>query len=93
MCNSLQSEHSKLEAELGKSTQSEKEVKQELNQLLADQTKLQQLHDQLQADYDRLSSERDELKLNERTLRLEIVKLQGMAETVSQGQDDIIKAK
>merc|ERR1711892_17871 len=38
--NSLQSDHSKLEMELSRSTQSEKEMKQDLNQLLADQTRL-----------------------------------------------------
>ena len=76
-----------------RTTQSEKEMKQELNQLLADQTRLQRLHDQLQSDYDRLSTERDDLKISERTLRMEISKLKDSAETVSQGQDDIIKAK
>ena len=68
-------------------------MKQELNQLLADQTRLQRLNDQLQSDYDRLINESDELKNNERTLRLEISKLKDNAETFSQGQDDIIKAK
>merc|ERR1719318_1565636 len=91
--NTLQSDHSKLESELSRSTQSEKEMKQELNQLLADQTRLQRLHDQLQSDYDKLSTERDDLKLSERSLRMEISKLKDSAETVSQGQDDIIKAK
>jgi len=91
--NTLQSDHSKLESELSRTTQSEKEMKQELNQLLADQTRLQRLHDQLQSDYDRLSTERDDLKMSERTLRMEISKLKDSAETVSQGQDDIIKAK
>ena len=91
--NTIQSDHRKLESELSRSTQSEKEMKQEQNQLLADQTRLQRLHDHLQSDYDKVSTERDDLKLSERTLRMEISKLKDSAETVSQGQDDIIKAK
>jgi len=91
--NTLQSEHSKLEMELSRSSLSEKDMKQELNQLLADQTRLQRLHDQLQSDYDKLSAERDDLKSSERIVRTEIGKLKDRSETVSQGQDDIIKAK
>ena len=41
--NTIQSDHRKLESELSRSTQSEKEMKQEQNQLLADQTRLQRL--------------------------------------------------
>merc|ERR1719225_848095 len=91
--NSLQSDYNKLEGELSKQSQSEKEVKQELNQLLADQTRLQRLHDQLQSDYDRLTEEREELKSSERLLREEIKKFKDSADTVNQSQDDIIKAK
>ena len=91
--NSLQSDYNKLEGELSKQSQSEKEVKQELNQLLADQTRLQRLHDQLQSDYDRLTEEREELKSSERLLREEIKKYKDSADTVNQSQDDIIKAK
>ena len=87
--NTLQSDHSKLESELSRSTQSEKEMKQEHHQLLADQTMLQRLHDQLQSDYDKLSTERDDLELSERTLRMEISKLKDCVETVSQGQEAI----
>ena len=91
--NSLQSDYNKLEAEASKNSQSEKEVKQELNQLLADQTRLQRLHDQLQSDYDRLTEEREELKTSERVLREEIKKFRDNVDTVHQSQDDIVKAK
>ena len=91
--NSLQSDYNKLEAESSRNSASEKEVKQELNQLLADQTRLQRLHDQLQSDYDRLSEEREELKSSERLLREEIKKFRDSEDTVSQNQDDIVKAK
>ena len=91
--NSLQADYNKLEGEVSKHSQSEKEVKQELNQLLADQTRLQRLHDQLQSDYDRLTEEREELKSSERLLREEIKKFKDSADTVNQSQDDIIKAK
>jgi len=91
--NRLQADFSRLESESMKLSTSEKEARQELNQLLADQTRLQRLHGLLQADYDQLVSERDEIKLSERTARLEANKLRDSAATVSQGQDDIIKAK
>ena len=89
--NSLQSDYNKLESELAKSSTSEKEVKQELNQLLADQTRLQRLHDQLQSDYDRLCAEREDLKFSERLLREEIKKFIDSENTVHQCQDCRIK--
>jgi len=91
--NRLQADYSRQESESMKCSTSEKEARQELNQLLADQTRLQRLHGLLQADYDQLVSERDEIKLSERTSRLEATKLRDSAATVSQGQDDILKAK
>merc|ERR1719225_1740161 len=91
--NSLQADYNKLEAESTKAAVSEKEVKQELNQLLADQTRLQRLHDQLQSDYDRLTEEREELKSSERLLREEIKKYRDSEDTVTQNQDDIVRAK
>merc|ERR1719471_1769300 len=87
----LQSQSSSLLAQIN-SLQSDYK-KQELNQLLADQTRLQRLHDQLQSDYDRLTEEREELKSSERLLREEIKKFKDSADTVNQSQDDIIKAK
>ena len=89
--NSLHSDYNKLESELAKSSTSEKEVKQELNQLLADQTRLQRLHDQLQSDYDRLCAEREDLKFSERLLREEIKKFIDSENTVHQCQDCRIK--
>ena len=66
-------------------------MKQELNQLLADQTRLQRLHDQLQSDYDRLCAEREDLKFSERLLREEIKKFIDSENTVHQCQDCRIK--
>ena len=50
--NTLQSDHSKLESKLTRTTQSEKEIKKNLNQLLMDQKGLQSLHNFKKMPYD-----------------------------------------
>ena len=67
---------------------SEKAGKDELNRLLADLARLQ-----LKADYEELAREREELMVSERSLRLDLSRLQEREASVSQGRDDLLRAK